>query len=121
MVALPSGCFLCGFDAAQEIVIPGHGERSPLRLHSRCALHLAATLLSAIPGSPTHTHPTPLTARQRAVLEGLMRGETNAQIGQRLSLSERTIKNLIGEILITLDARSRTQAVAIAIRRGLVS
>jgi two-component system nitrate/nitrite response regulator NarL len=59
--------------------------------------------------------PTPLeqlTARQAEVLELIVEGLSNKQIAQRLSIQEQTVKNHVHHILVKLDVRTRTEAVA---------
>ncbi|MFL6128027.1 MAG: AAA family ATPase [Mycobacteriales bacterium] len=63
---------------------------------------------------------TPLTARERDVLALLARGRTNRQIGRTLFISEKTASVHVSNILGKLGASGRTEAVAIAHRRGLV-
>ena|SRR5664279_291090 len=58
-----------------------------------------------------------LTAREIAVLQLVADGCANRQIGQRLSITEETVKSHIGHLLGTLHARNRAHAVAIAMRR----
>ncbi len=60
-----------------------------------------------------------LTRREIDVLELLASGLSNRQIAQRLSLSEKTIRNYISEILSKLQANDRTEAALIAARHGL--
>jgi len=61
-----------------------------------------------------------LTARERDVLALLARGRTNRQIGRTLFISEKTASVHVSNILGKLGASGRTEAVAIASRRGLV-
>ena len=61
-----------------------------------------------------------LTARERDVLALLARGRTNRQIGRALFISEKTASVHVSNILGKLGASGRTEAVAIASRRGLV-
>ncbi|HEV7655393.1 MAG TPA: AAA family ATPase [Mycobacteriales bacterium] len=63
---------------------------------------------------------TTLTARERDVLALLARGRTNRQIGRTLFISEKTASVHVSNILGKLGASGRTEAVAIASRRGLV-
>jgi DNA-binding NarL/FixJ family response regulator len=57
-----------------------------------------------------------LTERQRQVLDGMMQGLTNAQIGQALYLSENTIKTHAKGLFKKLGATNRAHAVAIGLR-----
>jgi DNA-binding NarL/FixJ family response regulator len=61
-----------------------------------------------------------LTAREIAVIQLVADGCANREIGQRLAISEETVKSHIRHLLGTLHARNRAHAVAIAIRRRLV-
>jgi two-component system, NarL family, response regulator YdfI len=62
----------------------------------------------------------PLTNRELEVLTLLSQGISNKVIAAKLMLSEHTIKFHIGAIFDKLQASSRTEAVSIGIRRGLV-
>ncbi len=61
-----------------------------------------------------------LTERERDVLAMLARGLSNRRIGERLAISENTVKAHVGAVLAKLGAATRTEAVAIGIRLGLV-
>ena len=63
----------------------------------------------------------PLTPREDEVLELLAQGLQNKEIAQRLVISERTVKFHVSAILGKLEAGNRTEAVAIAVQRGLIS
>ena len=62
-----------------------------------------------------------LTAREREVLALLSRGLSNKQIAQRLAISDHTAKFHVNGILGKLGAATRTEAVVIAARQGLVA
>lgn len=62
----------------------------------------------------------PLTRREREVLQMLASGLGNKEIAARLNISDHTAKFHVASILGKLGAASRTEAVAIGIRRGLV-
>ena len=61
-----------------------------------------------------------LTGREREVLELLVEGESNKAIARRLNISEHTVKFHVASIFGKLGAGTRTEAVTIALRRGLI-
>jgi NarL family two-component system response regulator YdfI len=61
-----------------------------------------------------------LTAREIEILRKLAEGLGNKQIASSLAISEHTVKFHISSILDKLGASSRTEAVTIGIRMGLV-
>ena len=62
----------------------------------------------------------PLTRREREVLQMLAAGLGNKEIATRLGISDHTVKFHVASILGKLGAESRTEAVSLGIRRGLV-
>ncbi len=62
----------------------------------------------------------PLTRRELEVLQMLAAGLSNKEIAARLNISEHTVKFHVASILGKLGASTRTEAVALGIRRGLV-
>jgi DNA-binding NarL/FixJ family response regulator len=61
-----------------------------------------------------------LTRREQDVLVEIAEGRSNKEIACRLNMTEGTVKTHVKAILAKLDAMSRTEAVAIATRRGLL-
>jgi NarL family two-component system response regulator LiaR len=61
-----------------------------------------------------------LTERERAVLALIAKGRSNRQIGEELSISEKTVKTHVSNILTKLHLQDRTQAAIYALREGLV-
>lgn|ERR1051325_3963824 len=61
-----------------------------------------------------------LSAREREVLELIVRGRSNKEIGHDLGVAENTVKNHVKVILAKLAVQDRTQAATTAIQRGLV-
>jgi NarL family two-component system response regulator YdfI len=80
------------------------------------------TVLSATvgPSAPLDDLLEPLTRREREVLQMISAGLGNKEIAGRLSISEHTVKFHVASILGKLGASSRTEAVSIGIRHGLV-
>jgi DNA-binding NarL/FixJ family response regulator len=62
-----------------------------------------------------------LTAREHEVLTLVAVGLTNKAIAQRLAISDHTVKFHVAAVLAKLGAESRTEAVHLAVRRGLLS
>jgi DNA-binding CsgD family transcriptional regulator len=61
-----------------------------------------------------------LTAREREVLRMIADGAANKVIAWKLGVSEHTVKFHVASILAKLGAATRTEAVSIGMRRGLV-
>ncbi|MFN2524538.1 MAG: LuxR C-terminal-related transcriptional regulator [Mycobacteriales bacterium] len=70
------------------------------------------------PRSATRDDPFGLTARQREVLQLLTDGMTNAEIGGRLFLSERTVDHHVSAVLAKLGVETRRDAVRVASAAG---
>jgi DNA-binding NarL/FixJ family response regulator len=87
---------------------------------------VAGELLAAgerIPAPVTEAPETvgePLTARELDVLQLLAQGLPNKIIANRLRISEHTAKFHVSSIMTKLGAASRTEAVTLAARRGLL-
>jgi DNA-binding NarL/FixJ family response regulator len=67
-----------------------------------------------------HISDEPLTSREIEVLSQIAEGNRNRDIGEKLFITEETVKVHIKNIMGKLGASDRTQAVAIAIRRGII-
>jgi two-component system response regulator DevR len=61
-------------------------------------------------GSPTDSRVAALTQREREVLDLIADGLTNRQIGERMFLAEKTVKNYVSSLLGKLGMERRTQA-----------
>jgi DNA-binding NarL/FixJ family response regulator len=60
-----------------------------------------------------------LTAREEEILKLLATGDSNREIGRRLSISEQTVKNHVASIFRKLQVNDRTKAALLAVRLGL--
>jgi DNA-binding NarL/FixJ family response regulator len=65
-------------------------------------------------------HVDMLTAREREILQLLADGMSNADVAERLFISQETVKSHVRHILSKLEADTRTQAVAIALREAMI-
>ena len=61
-----------------------------------------------------------LTAREREILQLLADGMSNADVAQKLFISQETVKSHVRHILAKLEADTRTHAVAIALRHAII-
>ena len=82
---------------AERVVGDGHGDRTPSVRSAQA-----------------------LTARERRVLSLIAEGRQTREVARELSYSERTVKNVLHDAATKLHARSRSQAVASAVRSGLI-
>jgi two-component system response regulator DegU len=71
--------------------------------------------------SETKPFVSPLTPREMEILEYVAKGMLNKQIASQVGISEQTIKNHVTSILRKLNANARTEAVVLALKKGLIS
>ena len=93
-------------------------EYGELALNRSTATHLIQSLMEVKNGFKDER--SPLTERECEILQLVADGYSNKVIGQRLSVSENTVKYHIKKILQKLNAQNRTEAVAYAMRLGLL-
>jgi two-component system NarL family response regulator len=62
----------------------------------------------------------PLTPREISVLREIVAGARNREIGVRLSITEETVKVHMKRVMEKLGAADRTQAMVIALQRGII-
>lgn len=80
-----------------------------------------STLLNKLFATTRPAQPRPhLTGREHEVIESLVRGLSNKEIGARLGIREQTVKNHITHILDKLGLNDRLQIVVYAARSGLI-
>ena len=61
-----------------------------------------------------------MTEREHDVLALIAQGEPTREVALRLCYSERTVKNVLHDATVKLGARTRSHAVAQAVRNGLI-
>jgi two-component system NarL family response regulator len=86
------------------------------------AVHAGRTWVSPKVAAKLVAHVTNvrLTRRELAVLRLLAAGNSNREIGDLLGISDGTVKIHLTHLFAKLDVTSRTEAIATALRRGLV-
>jgi DNA-binding NarL/FixJ family response regulator len=78
-------------------------------------------LLAKLPeNAETRPAAARLTDREQQVLSLIAAGHPTREVALELSYSERTVKNVLHDVVTKLNARSRSQAVAFAVREGLI-
>lgn len=123
---------LSAFDADEDVYRAVRGGAAAYCLKSSHPDELAETILAVSGGSESRI-PTPLlaklstylrrprlTARELEVLHHVAGGLSNLEIASALHIAEGTVKTHIKSILAKLEARDRSQAMVIGMKRGLV-
>lgn len=82
--------------------------------------HDLEALLSASNPTAASAESTVLTPRELEVLRLMAEGAANKNIAWKLGISEHTVKFHVASILAKLNASTRTEAVAIGIRKGMI-
>ena len=96
-----------------------------LGLSLRAVAAGATTMLATYPNGAHAVVAAPpsgpeLTSREQRVLALVADGLPTREIGEELHYSERTVKKVLGDVVVKLGARSRSQAIARAVRQGII-
>jgi DNA-binding NarL/FixJ family response regulator len=78
-------------------------------------------LAPAVRAAARHTARQVLTSREREILELIAEGANNRRVAARLAISRHTVKFHVASILVKLGARSRTEAVTLGLRAGVLA
>jgi DNA-binding NarL/FixJ family response regulator len=81
---------------------------------------LLGNLVKGVALEPDRPTAARLTEREQQVLALIAAGHPTREVAQQLCYSERTVKNVLHDVVTKLNARSRSQAVAFAVREGLI-
>ncbi|MCK9821969.1 AAA family ATPase [Nocardioides cavernae] len=106
-----------GAAAAREVA-----DRAREAAHAMRSTALTAELTAqgSAPAPATATDTVTLTPRESEILALVAEGRSNGEIGKQLFISTKTVSVHVSNILAKLDAASRTEAAAVARRRGLL-
>ena len=96
------------------------GVRAAAQGESVVSATLLARLLPRLHRRSGAGGSTELTEREREILDLLARGLSNADIAQQLTISVHTVRNHVANLSAKLGAHSKLEALAIAVREGLV-
>jgi two-component system, NarL family, response regulator YdfI len=108
---LPRDASAAGILAAVEAAASGLAVVDPRDLE---------VLLASAAPAPLLGDPPAITARELEVLRMMAEGAANKTIAWKLGISDHTVKFHVASILTKLNAGSRTEAVTLGIRRGLI-
>ena len=97
------------------------GEFVSLAEARSAAIEADAILIANKATEPRADFEEPLTPREIEVLELLAQGLPNKAIAARLGISDQTVKFHVSSISGKLGAANRTDAVRLAVRRGLIT
>jgi len=91
-------------------------------VEGRAVIHpqLTKTFIEEVQHADEAPTTTPLSKREREILQMVANGSTTKEVARDLGISPHTVKTHLERIFEKLDANDRAQAVAIAIRTGLV-
>src|SRR6202140_2087945 len=103
------GYLLKNMPPSELVQVIRHVHAGKKRVPPEVASHLAE-----------HMSDEALTPREIEVLRQIAGGNRNRDIGDHLFISEETVKVHIKHLMDKLGARDRTQAIAIAVRRGII-
>ena len=107
---------------AEELGIAIDGEYETLGEARASAVHTDAILIAPPRRDDYAAEPVEaLTSRETEVLELLAEGLSNKGIASRLGISDQTVKFHVASIGGKLGAANRTDAVRLAVRRGLIA
>ena len=106
-------------DAVQRDEILTRYREHSQRFQKVAARRAPSTAVLQLPQPEAELEHTP-TPREIEVLQLVSEGLANREIGDRLYLSEETVKSHVRHLLAKLRARSRAHAVAVGFRRGLL-
>jgi DNA-binding NarL/FixJ family response regulator len=105
---------------AQAYILKGmsHGELvNAIRTVHSGLKYIPPSVSKSLAERPPHSE---LSAREMEVLELIVKGRSNREIGEALGISEATVKWHINIILSRLNVSDRTQATVAALQRGIV-
>jgi DNA-binding NarL/FixJ family response regulator len=101
-------------ERALRAVMRGEAAIDPAVQH-----HVVAAVAGSAPAAPEESLPDGLTPREAEVMSLIAAGLTNAEIADRLVITEATVKSHVNHLFGKTGARDRAQAVAYAYRNGL--
>jgi len=92
-----------------------------VRLIAEGRAYVDSVLAGVISDSTASGKVSRLTQRERDILRMLAGGHSTAAIGKALFISPGTVRSLVRKMLVKLDADTRTEAVAIALRESIIA
>lgn len=97
---------------------PGEEVLRAIRIVATGRRHMPEAIAERLAETLTHE---PLTAREQQVLTCIFEGMSNRELATALGIAERSATTYVSQLLAKLGAKSRTEAIAIGLRRGLLT
>jgi DNA-binding NarL/FixJ family response regulator len=110
----------CGVGGVLDKEAPLEDLLRAIRIVAEGGTYLDPTAAAALIAQRNRARASSLTQREREVLRLLSDGNTNEQIGLALSISPQTVRTHVQKAMEKLGATTRVQAVASAMRQGLI-
>ena len=95
---------------------------APISAHGRASLpaECVPTILSRAASGGHREGWASLGPRELEVLRLVADGESTRDIADKMCYSERTVKNIVHDLLVRMNCRNRAHAVALATRQGII-
>ena len=105
-------------DATPDALV--EAARNAVEGHATIHPHLTKTLIEEVRQGEPEVEVSALSKRERQILQMVANGKTTKEVARDLGISPHTVKTHLERIFEKLGANDRAQAVAIALRQGLV-
>jgi DNA-binding NarL/FixJ family response regulator len=105
-------------DATPDALV--EAARNAVEGHATIHPHLTKTLIEEVRQGEAEVEVSALSKRERQILQMVANGKTTKEVARDLGISPHTVKTHLERIFEKLGANDRAQAVAMAIRMGLV-
>lgn len=106
--------------SAEAVVAAVYGAAAGLIVLSPAVVEALTPSQPVLVAEPLSAGSNPLTPREIEILGMLAEGLGNKIVARRLGISDHTVKFHVGSIMSKLGASSRTEAVTLGVRRGLI-
>jgi DNA-binding NarL/FixJ family response regulator len=113
---------ITGADRSVSLLPEGLLKRASVQFHPTAGPQAVVDMRRPVaePGPVATVSDLRLSAREVEILRLVAEGYDTTEVAEQLAYSESTIKGVLAKAMVKLDARNRCQAVAVAVRLGLI-